>query len=174
MRTPAGASGRPTGWVGGLGRREAGASAGARRDRRSRYAELDAARAGTYQFRVILHDLIATAGWACLVVGWWHRRDRRRHLSWVLPGMALDLGLVLWLEFTRSVIERTVNEHYGPLQQIHIGTSTAAVVLYIPTIVLGARLALGKGGPATRVWHKRCAVPALVLRTVGFAFMWSV
>lgn len=121
-----------------------------------------------------VYDAVATVGWTLLVIGWWFRKNRRRHLSFVLPGMAVDLGLVLWLEFTRSVIELTVERHYQPLEQIHIGTSTAAVVLYIPTIWLGSRLAWGTPGPGVRTWHKRCAVTALALRTVGFVFMWTV
>lgn len=122
------------------------------------------------------YDAVATLGWVLLAAGWWFRRDRRRHLACVLPGMAADLGLVLWLEFSRNVIERTVDQehHYGLLERIHIGTSTAAVVLYIPTIVLGILLIRGRSGPAVRTWHRRCAVPALVLRTVGFVFMWTV
>lgn len=123
---------------------------------------------------MLVHDLVATLGWVLLVLGWAARRDRRRHLALVIPGMAVDLGLVLYLEVTRSVIEKTVTETYTLAQQIHIGTSTAAVVLYLPTIALGATLALGRGGPAMRKWHLRCAVPALVLRTIGFGFMWTV
>jgi hypothetical protein len=98
--------------------------------------------------------------------------------------MAVDLGLVLWLEFTRSVIERTLGDSsiadprpYDVTATIHIASSTAAVVLYIPTIWLGAKLAWGRRElltPLVRTWHKRCAVTALLLRTVGFAFMWTV
>lgn len=132
-------------------------------------------------------DAVATLGWLLLVTGWWFRRDRRLHLGFVLPGMAVDLGLVVFLELTRSVIERTAGmDHsmtnaalsdlrtYGALETCHIATSTAAVVLYIPTIWLGARLAWGTGGTGVRTWHKRCAVAALALRTVGFGFMWFV
>lgn len=132
-------------------------------------------------------DAVATAGWLLLVTGWWFRRNRRMHLGFVLPGMALDLGLVIFLELTRSVIERTAGmdrsiadaaltnvRSYNTFETIHIATSTAAVVLYIPTIWLGAKLAWGTGGPGVRAWHKRCAIPALALRTVGFAFMWTV
>ena len=122
------------------------------------------------------YDAVATIGWLLLVLGWWFRRDRARHLTFVIPGMAVDLALVLWLEFTRSVIERTVDtqHHYSLLERIHIGTSTAAVVLYIPTIWLGILLIRRRGGPAVRAWPQRCAIPALVLRTIGFAFMWAV
>jgi hypothetical protein len=123
---------------------------------------------------VNVYDLVATVGWLCLVVGWRHRRDRARHLRWVVPGMVVDLGLVVWLEATRQVIERTVERDYGVLEQIHIGASALAVVLYVPTIVLGVLLIRRSGGPSVRAWHKRCAVPALALRTVGFAFMWFV
>lgn len=126
-----------------------------------------------------VYDAIATLGWALLALGWLFHRDRRRHLALVLPGMAVDLALVLWLEATGKVIELTLapeahGRHYGLFQWCHIGTSSAAVVLYIPTIWLGARLAWGVPGPGTRLWHRRCAVTALALRTVGFGFMWTV
>ena len=121
-----------------------------------------------------VNDAVATVGWLLLVAGWTQRRDRTRHLALVLPGMAVDLGLVLYLEFSRSVIERTMSQSYGPLETIHIASSAAAVALYLPTIALGAMLVARRGGPAVRAWHRRCAVPALVLRTVGFGFMWAV
>jgi hypothetical protein len=119
-------------------------------------------------------DLIATLGWTLLALGWWFRGRRAWHLGFVIPGMAADLGLVVYLEMTRSVIELTAEKSYSLVQWTHIGTSTAATVLYIPTIILGARLIARSGGPAVRAWHKRCAVSALALRTVGFAFMWAV
>ena len=128
-------------------------------------------------------DLVATAGWLLLVLGWLSHRNRTRHLGFVLPGMAVDLALVVYLEMDRSVIERTVGiegagiaapRSYGPLESIHIAASTAAVVLYIPTIALGARLWRGTAGPAGRAWHRRIAVAALLFRTVGFGFMWTV
>ncbi|MCE9636263.1 MAG: hypothetical protein K8T90_11225 [Planctomycetes bacterium] len=132
-------------------------------------------------------DAVATVGWVLLVIGWWFRRNRRLHLGFVLPGMVVDLGLVIFLELTRSVIERTAGmDHsmtnaalpnlrtYGTVESIHIATSTLAVVLYIPTIWLGSKLAWGTAGPGVRAWHKRCAIGALALRTIGFAFMWGV
>ncbi len=121
-----------------------------------------------------IEDLIATVGWALLVLGWIFRRQRTRHLGFVLPGMAVDLGLVVYLEMSRSVIELTAEKTYNAVQWTHIGTSTVATVLYIPTIILGARLMSGATGAGIRTWHKRCAVSALVLRTIGFAFMWAV
>lgn len=121
-----------------------------------------------------VHDVVASAGWLLLVVGWTQHRDRRRHLALVLPGMALDLGLVLYLEFTRSVIEKTMTTRYDALETIHIATSAAAVALYVPTIVLGVRLMAGNTSAGVRLWHRRSAVAALALRTVGFAFMWAV
>jgi len=50
----------------------------------------------------------------------------------------------------------------------------SALALGVPTFWLGILLIRGKGGPAVRAWHQRCAVPALVLRTIGFGFMWAV
>jgi uncharacterized protein (TIGR03382 family) len=119
-------------------------------------------------------DVVATAGWLLLVLGWLFRRERAKHLGFVVPGMGIDLALVVYLEMDRSVIERTVERHYEPHEWAHILISTAAVVLYIPTIVLGVRLWRRTAGPAARAWHKRVAVTALALRTAGFAFMWTV
>ena len=121
-----------------------------------------------------VEDCIATIGWVLLVLGWLSHKNRGRHLGFVLPGMVVDLGLVVYLEMDRSVIEQTAQKHFSAVQWTHIGSSTLATVLYIPTIILGVRLMMGLGGSGVRAWHKRCAVSALLLRTVGFAFMWAV
>ncbi|MCG3133485.1 MAG: hypothetical protein HMLKMBBP_00659 [Planctomycetes bacterium] len=121
-----------------------------------------------------VYDLLSALGWALLAAGWIARRNRTAHLRLVIPGMALDLGLVLWLEFTRSVIAQTVTTSYSPLQWTHIGASAAATVLYLPVIWLGIALVRRKATPAQRSWHRRLAVAALLLRTVGLAFQWTV
>jgi len=128
------------------------------------------------------NDVVATVGWILLVAGWLSRRDRRRHLTFVIPGMTLDLGLVLWLELSRHVIEQVMGQPvpdqaprtYDTLERLHIASSTAAVALYLPTIWLGIRLIRRRGGAGTRTWHRRCATTALAFRTIGFAFMWCV
>ena len=118
--------------------------------------------------------LLAAVAWLLLVAGWTARRRRRLHLSLVVPGILLDLAMVVALELERSVIEKTVSEPFTLPQQVHIGASLLAVLLYFPTVWLGLRLLFGRPDPRVRVRHRRFAVTALVLRTVGFAFMWSL
>ena len=62
----------------------------------------------------------------------------------------------------------------GAGESWHVGASVVAVVLYLPTLALGARLLLGGPAPRVRVWHRWIASTALVARTVGFAFMWTL
>lgn len=121
-----------------------------------------------------VHDAVAVVGWVLLVLGWIFRRNRTLHLRMVIPGMAVDLGLVLYLEITRSVIARTVTVEYTAYQWTHIVASAAATFLYIPVIVLGVKLIRRTASPVARAWHVKLALLALAFRTVGFAFMWAV
>ena len=120
-----------------------------------------------------MNDALATLAWLLLVAGWAARRNRRVHVPLVLAGIALDLALVGYLEFSRHVIEKTVSEQFSAMRWAHIATSTIAVVLYIPTLILGFRLLRG-GDFVVRRRHAAVAVTALAMRTVGFICMWAV
>ena len=120
-----------------------------------------------------MNDALATLAWLLLVAGYAARRNRRVHVPLVLAGIALDLALVLHLEVSRHVIEKTVHEQFSAMRWAHIATSSAAVVLYVPTLVFGFRLLRG-GDAAVRRRHAAFAVSALAMRTVGFICMWAV
>jgi uncharacterized protein (TIGR03382 family) len=126
----------------------------------------------------LLNDLLATLAFALLVAGWTQRRRRERHVPLVLSGIGLDLALVAWLEMSRSVVEKVAgtvgHDPFPAMRWAHIATSSAAVVLYFPTMGLGFRLLRGAADPALRKRHAAFATAALAMRTLGFVFMWTV
>jgi uncharacterized membrane protein YozB (DUF420 family) len=121
-----------------------------------------------------VNDILASLAFLLIVVGWTQRRNRARHVPLVLSGIGLDLVLVVWLELSRGVVEKTMHDHFSMLRWVHIWSSTLAVVFYVPTLVYGFRLIKGTGGPETRKRHALVATIALVLRTIGFFCMWGV
>jgi hypothetical protein len=122
----------------------------------------------------VFYKALATLGLLLLLVGWSQRRKRSVHVPLVASGMAIDLALVLILEFGRGVVEMTFEKEWSVAQWTHISTSTLAVLVYFPVIWYGVRLLRGTATPAMRVLHRRTANLALTLRTIGFAFMWFV
>ena len=121
-----------------------------------------------------MYKLLATVAFLLIVAGWTQRRDRRRHVPLVAAGIALDLALVLILEFGRDVIGMAVGQPWNWMQWTHIGSSVLAVLLYLPVIGLGLSILSGAAGPAVWTAHRRLATSALALRTAGFAFMWTI
>lgn len=115
---------------------------------------------------------IASLAWLCLVLGYLARRKRSRHVPLVVAGIGADLGLVLYLQITREAVQTAVSFSLSPLEQIHILFSTLALVLYFPVLYLGIQLI--RGQKTSRLLHKRFAVTALIFRTLGFLFMFSM
>jgi len=120
------------------------------------------------------YKALATLGFLLLLAGWSQRRKRSVHVPLVVAGIALDLVLVLILEFSRDVIGMTFAEDWSWQQWTHIATSATAVLVYLPVIWLGVSILRGKAGLGARTAHRRLASLALALRTVGFVFMWWV
>jgi len=126
----------------------------------------------------MLNDLLATVAFALIVAGWTQRRNRARHVPLVLAGIGLDLALVVWLEVMQHVVEKVAGASphvpFPMVRWVHIGSSTLAVVFYLPTLWFGFRMLRGATDAATRKRHAVVATLALVLRTIGFICMWGV
>ena len=121
-----------------------------------------------------MNDVLASLAFLLLVAGWTQRRNRARHVPLVLAGIALDLALVVWLELSRGVVEKTISEHFSVLRWVHIWSSTLAVVAYFPTLWLGFRMLRTPADAVLRSRHAAAAMTALILRAIGFVCMWGV
>jgi hypothetical protein len=126
---------------------------------------------------VFLYPSLATAAFALLLTGFaFRKRGSLRH-AWLMgAGMALDLALVLTLEFTRNAIATALGGKLTGPQLTHILASTLAVLLYFPVFALGFKRlhAPSSANEVLRTWHMRLGFMALSLRAVGFAFMFSI
>lgn len=117
---------------------------------------------------------IATCAWSLLVVGYFFRFRRRLHVPLMLAGIFCDIVLVLYLQVTREAIQTALGFSLAILKQIHIGFSTTALLLYFPVLFLGYKLVTNTASTKQRNLHIRLATAALVARTLGFVFMFSM
>ena len=95
-----------------------------------------------------------------LVVGVLNRRNRRVHIPLMLSAFLTDLGMVLYLEIRRHVIESIPGRPMTPLLIIHISISTIVLVLYGLQIYTGIQNAKGRRSP----WHAKVGAGFLLLR----------
>ena len=104
----------------------------------------------------------------CLLIGYglYRRRDRVAHRKIMYAAFAIDLGMVLWIEFTRAAIEQSLalgpRPMPGPLLMFHIIASTVVLVLYVAQLILGAKLFSGRND--LRKWHLYCGSAFVILR----------
>lgn len=117
---------------------------------------------------------IASFAWLCLVIGYLKRKERSVHIRLMLIGICTDIALVLYLQVTRSAVQTALKFSLTAFQQIHIGFSTLALLLYFPVLFLGIQLIKGTGSAHTKARHMVIAQTALILRTLGFLFMFSM
>ena len=122
----------------------------------------------------MVYKALATLAFALLVAALFTHRNRKLHVPLAISGMALDLALVLILEFSRGVIVMTVEKDWSWTQWTHIGSSTLAVLMYFPVMWYGIQILRGAAGKKARSAHKHSAHLAITLRAIGFGFMWFV
>jgi hypothetical protein len=92
----------------------------------------------------------------------------------MLFGIIMDILLVLYLQITRDAIGTALSFELAILKQIHILFSATALVLYFPTLYLGYRLVKRIATVEQRALHIKIATTALLLRTLGLLFMFSM
>ena len=85
-----------------------------------------------------------------------------------------DFLLVLYLEITRGAVEKAATFTMSAPQQIHIGLSLVALLLYVPMIVLGQKLAKNPNSTDIRKRHRALGITTFAFRSLGFAFMFSM
>jgi len=123
-----------------------------------------------------VYPWLAGLAFALLWTGFLLRHGPRHlHVAAMCAGMAVDLSLVLVLEFTRDAVATAMSFTLGPWQLAHVGASTLAVALYAPVFVLGWQRWRRPGASVQlRTWHRRLGYAALFFRTVGFLCMFSI
>lgn len=92
----------------------------------------------------------------------------------MLTGITADITLVLYLQFTRSAIQKAIGPGLELLHRLHIVFSTVALLLYFPILYYGFKLLREGSSPEIVAKHKRVALPALIFRTIGFGLMFSL
>jgi hypothetical protein len=116
---------------------------------------------------------IATVAYTFLIAGILLRKERRWHGRFMGIAVAMDLSLVLYLEYKRAAVEKVANLSITKLQAFHVGFSTGATLLYLPLVILGLLAISHKLGIKGKIWHKRMGIVAFCLRTLGFIFMFA-
>ncbi len=94
-----------------------------------------------------------------LVVGFLNRKRIRVHIPCMASAFFIDMGMLLYIEFTRKAIEQAI----GPtstIMKIHIAISVMLVLLYFGQVISGIRKARGK----TSGWHKGGGLGLLACR----------
>jgi uncharacterized membrane protein YozB (DUF420 family) len=95
-----------------------------------------------------------------LVIGVLNRRRKRIHIPLMLTAMAIDVGIVLYLEIRRGVVESIPQRPMTPLLFVHITISVMVLILYGFQLATGYRNAKGRRS----AWHPRFATLFLPLR----------
>lgn len=121
--------------------------------------------------------LIAISTLVLLVIaaGVWFRKRPEIHIPLMAAAFAIDLGLLLYIEFSRHAIE-TLSEtiqttSQTPAQEglllFHVAISALMLVLYIVQIITGIQLF--RGSHPTRLFHRYSAVLFVVCRLLNYA-----
>lgn len=100
-----------------------------------------------------------------LAAGLIRRRDTRTHALLMGAAIAVDLGLLLYIEGTRHAVN-TVSSSVSPFILIHAGLSLVVVGAYASQIVTGWRRLSGR--PFSRNAHVAVGLLLLGLRVVNF------
>ncbi len=118
----------------------------------------------------MLHAL-ATLAYGILLAGFLLRRRREMHMPLMGAAMSMDLGLVLYIEWTRAAVERVVGRP-TPLVVFHAAVSTLVIGLYVVMAVMGNRLRQGQ--QRFRPWHRRAGWVLVACRTANYATSWML
>lgn len=117
---------------------------------------------------------VATVAYGLMVLGIFYRKRRKPHAQLMSAAMVIDTTLVLLLQVKRNAVQTALAFSLTPLEQGHIGASTAALLLYLPVSITGWGRYRGKLGPQWRKAHVVLGSVAFIFRTLGFLLMFSL
>lgn len=111
---------------------------------------------------ILNHPLKVLSAFVCLliVIGFVNRSRKKVHISMMLSALVIDVGIVLYLELTRQVIESIPQRDMTPLLIFHICLSVAVLILYGVQVYTGIKNARGQRSSV----HPKTAIIFLVTR----------
>ena len=105
--------------------------------------------------------LVSCLALALIALGVANRRRPAMHWRLMLAAFAIDVGMVLYLEGSRSAVERAATSIH-PVIWVHAGISLGVLALWVAMLRLGWLMLHGQ--PARRHTHRLLATVFLVLR----------
>ena len=108
------------------------------------------------------HPVSLVSAFVCvlLVIGVLSRGRARLHIPMMIGALAIDLGMVLYLEIRRGVVESIPQRELTTLLILHLALSAVVLALYAVQVVTGIRKARGRDS----AWHFKAAVVFLIAR----------
>ncbi len=95
-----------------------------------------------------------------IVLGVLNRRRKKVHIPLMVSALAIDLGIVLYLELTRALIESIPNRPMTGLLIFHITLSCIVLALYGCQVYTGIKNARGQRS----AWHARIPIWFILAR----------
>jgi len=113
----------------------------------------------------IVFPLLSTLVLILIGVGIKYRKVNRLHISLMLTAFAIDVGMVVWLEFNRLAVEQVVGGVSG-LLFFHVIVSIGVVILYVALISTGMKLF--KKVTLSPALHRNLAVAFVIGRLINY------
>lgn len=88
--------------------------------------------------------LLSMGACILILIGYFNRSRKRVHISMMVSALVIDLGIVLYLEIARAVIESIPSKEMTPLLFVHILISITVLVLYGIQLYTGIKKARGQ------------------------------
>ena len=113
--------------------------------------------------------LLSTLVLVVIALGVWFRERPTLHIPLMSTAFAMDLGLLLYIEFTRHAVEKLGETMQSPtpdgLLYFHVVVSGLTLVLYLAQIVTGMQL---YKGTANRLLHRSGALLFITCRLLNY------
>lgn len=113
---------------------------------------------------------ISTIAVVLILLGWKFRRRAEIHIPLMASAFALDLMLLLYIEFTSHAIETLqadiMTAADEKLLYFHVTVSALMLILYFVQIGTGIRLA--RGHAISRVFHRNAGYAFITCRLLNY------
>jgi hypothetical protein len=119
----------------------------------------------------VLH-ILSTLVLVIVAVGFWLRKRKNAiHIRLMISAFLIDLGLVLYIEFSRKAVQKVVAST-SALLWFHAVVSVLVLLCYGIMIQLGRGVLAGH--PRARDWHRLLGITFLLLRGLNYVTSYLV